>query len=354
MMENNAHKVMDAKYERFAEQFNNLKNDLIKRYLKSTEKNFELQSEAEDFYINHVSSFNIGLEFDNAGLVAFTAFNRCNASIPANKDLWKEGIKYVAINSNSIDEKKINKLEIEEIASILVQYIDDGNKLADGEDANLDTQKALKEKKGGSIPIEICRTVSDLTEFVSKLEDPSINGLCKYLHNSAKQNHESGLKNVWAHALEKMEGIRGYAFALASNFIKDLMLWWVSSDGKTLQEIRNDVIGNTNKPDIHVKRMLCLILQPQLFDELSNDNKNYNNFKESDTERILSLCGESEWESYYYKKVSSLCDKAGICPLELDRVLYGLMSGNFSEFGEQVTINPPNLAELEIILKKPK
>ena len=97
-----------------------------------------------------------------------------------------------------------------------------------------------------------------------------------------------------------------------------------------------------------------IILFNLLLSKKDFSGKNYNNFKESDTEHILSLCGESEWESYYYKKVSSLCDKAGICPLELDRVLYGLMSGNFSEFGEQVTINPPNLAELEIILKKPK
>jgi len=353
LMENNAHKVMDAKYERFAEQFNNLKNDLIKRYLKSTEKNFESQLEAEDFYKNHVWGFNIDLEFDNAGLVAFTAFNRCNASIPANKDLWKEGIKYVAINSNSIDEKKINKLEIEELASILVQYIDDGNQLAEGEDANLDTQKALKEKKEGSIPIEICRTVSDLTEFVSKLEDPSINGLCKYLHNSAKQNEESGLKNVWTHALEKMEGIRGYAFALASNFIKDLMLWWANHENMSLQELRDDVIGQTNKPDVHVKRMLCLILQPWLFEALREIHADYNNFAENDAQKILSLCdASSDWKNYYYKIVSSLCGKAGIAPLELDRVLYGLMSGNISDYGTEVKIQKPTLDELEIILNK--
>lgn len=353
LMEKNAHKVEDAKYERFAEQFSNLKKDLVERYLKSTKKNFDSEFDAEDFYKNHVWSFDIGLEFNNVGLVAFSAFNRCNASIPANKYLWKEGIKYVAINSESIDEKKINKLEIEELASILVKYIDDGNQLADGEDANLVTQKALKEKKEGSIPIEICRTVSDLTEFVSNLEDPSINGLCKYLHNSAKQNDESGLKNVWAHALEKMEGIRGYAFALASNFTKDLMLWWANYENMSLQELRGDVIGQTNKPDVHVKRMLCLISQPWLFDALREDHADYNNFAENDAQKILSLCDESnDWKNYYYKIVNSLCSKAGIAPLELDRVLYGLMSGNISDYGTGVKIQKPTLNELEFILNR--
>ena len=81
LMEKNAQKVGDAKYERFVEQFSNLKNDLIKRYLKSTKKNFDSQLE-EDFYMNHVWSFDIGLEFDNAGLVAFTAFNFLLKNLP--------------------------------------------------------------------------------------------------------------------------------------------------------------------------------------------------------------------------------------------------------------------------------
>lgn len=356
LVEKNVHQVVrNAKYERFAEQFSDLKNDLVKRYLKSTKKNFDSQLEAEDFYKNHVWSFDFGIEFNNAGLIAFTAFNRCNSTFAANEHLWKEGMKFVAINSNNIDENKINKLEIDEIASILINYIDDGNQLADGVDANLDTYKDLREKREGSNPIEICRTVSELTEFVSKLEDPTINGLCNYLHKSAEQKKESGLTDVWADALREIEGIRGYALALASNFIKDLMLWWADYKNLDLQKLEKDVIGQTNKPDRHVKRMLCLISQPWLFQALRENNADYDNFEENDAQKILSLCDESnDWKNYYYQIVNSLCDKADICPLELDRVLYGLMSGNFSESGEQVKINPPSLAELEIILKKPK
>lgn len=339
----------------FEKIFHDLKNELLNRYKNATGKTFDLNSpKANELYEGHVISFDFGMDFNNVGLIAFTAFNRFNSRYPGSPNLYRDAMEYVASNSINIDENNINKLDVDESRSILIKYMDAGNKIAQGEIANSNIYKALRDYDVRKPVINVLFTVSDLTERVSRLEDSSIYGLCKYLHDSAKQNQESGSINAWANALNEIQEVRGYGLALASNFIKDLMLWWVSSDGKTLQEIRNDVIGNTNKPDIHVKRMLCLILQPQLFDELSNDNKNYNNFKESDTEHILSLCGESEWESYYYKKVSSLCDKAGICPLELDRVLYGLMSGNFSEFGEQVTINPPNLAELEIILKKPK
>ena len=354
LMKKNAHKVVrNAKYERFAEQFSNLKNDLVKRYLTSTEKNSDSHLEAEDFYKNHVWGLDFGLEFDNAGLVAFTAFNRCNARYAANEHLWKEGMKFVATNSNNIDKNKINKLEIDEIASILINYIDDGNQLADEEDANLETYKALREKREDSIPIEICRTVSDLTELVSKLEDPTINGLCNYLHKSAEQKKESGLTDVWADALREIEGIRGYAFALASNFIKDLMLWWANFENMDLQKLQNDVIGQTNKPDVHVKRMLCLISQPWLFQALREIDADYNNFEENDAQKILSLCDESnDWKNYYYKIVNSLCNKADIAPLELDRVLFGLMSGRVSDYATEVKIQKPTLDELERILGK--
>tara|TARA_Y100000385_G_C13075900_1_gene631416 strand:+ start:390 stop:1748 length:1359 start_codon:yes stop_codon:yes gene_type:complete len=350
LMENFTHKVEEANYERFAEQFDNLKNDLVNRYCKSSKKTLDSQFE-KDFYRNHVWSFDIGLEFDNAGLVAFAAFNRCNSRLAASEVLWKEGIKYAAIKSNSICEEKINKLEMDELASILIKFIDDGNQLADGEAANSNTYKALKEKKEGSVPIEICRTVSDLTEFVSKLEDPSINGLCKYLYNSAERNKTSGIKSVWVDALEEMEGIRGYGLALASNFIKDLMLWWANFEDMDLQQLRSDVIGQTNKPDVHVKRMLCLISQPLLFEALRENDADYENFKENDAEEILRMCDESDnWKNYYYKIVNSLCSKAGIAPLELDRVLYGLMSGNISDYGNEIEIQKPTLSDLETIL----
>ena len=83
------------------------------------------------------------------------------------------------ILSESINKESgfIEKLKVEESRSILINYMDHGNKLARNEDANLRTYEDLKTNRGESQAIGILNTVSDLTNKVSKLENPTIEGL---------------------------------------------------------------------------------------------------------------------------------------------------------------------------------
>lgn len=348
-------KIKEARIEIFPEQFNNLKNELIKKYFdfKNQDFNFE-DNEAIEFYENHISNFDIGIDFSNAGLVAFTTYNACNAQRRPNKYLWKDAMLFVANLSESINKESgfIEKLKVEESRSILINYMDHGNKLARNEDANLRTYEDLKTNRGESQAIGILNTVSDLTNKVSKLENPTIEGLCDYLYDLALQAHKEGAKNVWSKAVDEMTQIKGHGLALASNFIKDLLLLRWNLKGKSFGDLHQDFLGYANKPDVHVKRMLCLITQPWLFDFFNENQINYDGFRENDADEILNKLGKGlSWEENYYELVNIFCEEARILPLELDRVLYGLMSGNISDFGKGIEVLSPTINELEKLLK---
>ena len=98
--------------------------------------------------------------------------------------------------------------------------------------------------------------------------------------------------------------------------------------------------------------MLCLITQPWLFYFFNENQINYDGFREDDADEILNKLGKGlSWEENYYELVNNFCEEARILPLELDRVLYGLMSGNISDFGKGIEILSPTINELEKLLK---
>jgi len=339
---------------KFTKQFHFLKNDLIKRTLKETGEDFLLHSpKAKAFYENHVAGFDSELEFSNAGLIAFAAFNRLNSSAPANENLWKTAMYYVGKCSPSITnaEGVINELEISEMRSLLIDYMSEGGRLCDEERANTRSFESIRDNDSQSIPIKVLKTIKDLTKIVSKLPNPTIEGFCDHLHGLAVQNKEEGMTNVWSTALESMCSIHGHGTAIASNFLKDFMLWKWNQETRSFEELRTDVTAQTNKPDIHVKRIVSLILQPWLFKTLAETQKDYRNFAERDAEALLKMSGDSDtWQDCYFEVTNDLCEQAMISRLELDRVFYGLMSGHVAGTKNPVQIKVPSLKELEELL----
>jgi len=339
------------------QQFTELKKELLRRVIAAEENDFDISSvEAKRLYENHVLRFDIDLEFNNVGLCAFAAFNMFNSQAPANQNLWKGAIEFVASHSKCIHSEKgiLAELKIDQSRPLLIKFMKEGGRLCDSEKANNNAYDNLKRNNKKSIPIKALRTISELTRMVSKYEDPTIGGLCDHLIGLAQQEIDLGEQDIWSKALIEMKQIHGHGTAISGNFIKDLLLWRWNVKNKSFESLKIHPTGQTTKPDIHLKRMICLMLQPWMLKALKNSQLSYENFSESATEKILNIsAGESDsWESYYFKIVNKISNEAKITPLELDRTIYGLMSGNVAGEEKDIVIESPKLIDLEKLLLK--
>ena len=339
----------DMIFPDFSETFQNLKRELITRSLDRICAPFDLNSkEAQRLYEEHVCSFEIGTEFSNVGLLAFTAMNRVNSGARANMMAWKTAMIHVASNSPHINGMYIERaLEVEESRNLLIEFMQRGGRLADTDKANNNSYLALKENRSGSTPIQVLETVRDVTDLVSTLEEPNIFGLVQHLRASAEgiQTNAPG-QDVWADSLLWLEEVRGHGRALASNFLKDLMLFDWNQNNGLFENLAGDVVGKANKPDRHINRVLTLLTQPMLLKSLIETRQEYSQFKEKDAQYIIQHSGPHPgFNENYYAFITGLSHSANICLLELDRVLFGLFSGQIASRGG-ITIEPLTLKQL--------
>ena len=343
--------------EDFAEKFDRLKQDFKNRYIECSGREITIGSDEMSLaYENHIMDKGHALPvFNNHWLIGFTAYNKCNDGGGSRLDppLFREAFEYIADNSPSVPVERIAKMDINEMRQLLLKYMSAGGRLAGGDEANENKRQVLLDNKLTSSTISILRTVRDLSGIVAALPDPTINGLCNHLIGLASEQQDIGTYNIWNSAHLEIRTIYGYGPALAPNFVKDLLLGYWNSEGKSIDELRGHVIGQTNKPDIHLKRMVCFLFQP----ELLNHYNSYAELADDDTERVLRFSGPTEsWEENYYHKISLLCDQANTYPLELDRVLYGLMNkgGQFQDgliHDQPINTVSPTIEELRGMLQ---
>lgn len=349
----------------FSRHFDNLKKDLMSRYLKSVGKKFSNDSdEARQAYKNHISIKEANPpDFSNVHLIAFSAYNKFNdgGGSRGNPILWRKAFEYVANNSSSVTEESIALIEIDEICDLLINYTNEvnditkePNRLAKGDQANADAIRAIKDNlsriKSDHPAIKVIETVHDLSKIVASLPVPSVQGLCSNLVEMAQVAQSvNGHPNIWNSAHNKISDIRNYGPALAPNFVKDLLLWFWNQEERSIDELHHDVIGQTQKPDIHLKRMVCLLLQPKLLTSLES----YQSFSDKSTEKVLkySISPYKSWQDNYYHTIAFLCKNTCTFPLEVDRVCYGLMSGKFNDGITNPLILPPTLEDLKEIFQ---
>lgn len=343
--------------EDFAEKFDRLKQDFKNRYIECSGREITIDSDEMSLaYENHIMDKGHALpQFNNVWLIGFTAYNKFNdgGGSRANPHLWRSAFEYVADNSPSVTEERIAIMDIEEMRGLLLEYMNDGGRLANGDIANENSRNAIEDIQLQHPAIKILKTVRDLSRIVAALPDPTINGLCNHLISLAREQQNIEPYNIWRSAQLEIMTIHGYGPALAPNFVKDLLLGYWNREGRSIEELRDHVIGQTNKPDIHLKRMICFLFQPSLLNYFNS----YAEFADDVTNRVLRYSGPTDsWEENYYQKISLLCDQANTCPLEVDRVLYGLMNegGHFQDgmnHNQPINTVSPTIEELRGMLQ---
>ena len=323
-----------------------LKEWLMQAYLDaSNQKYLSLNSDiAIKAYENNLFQRQCEIyEFDNVDLIALCAFNRFNSGLRGNPVLWRQGMKYVAQNSTSVNSE-IDVLQINQIQSLLLDYLHEG-RLAINDFANNKIINDIKIQNKKSTTLQAIRTIHDFSKLVASLPDPSVDGFTSVLRELAEIERKNQSNNIFKSCHSMLMQVEGFGVALSMNMTKDTLL--LANNNMSINELKTSVIGQLTKADIWTKRILALYVNQE---ELLHI-KSYSEISEKQSEELLLSYKKNNksWEGNFHQLMNDVCHHYKSCPLELDRLIYSIFSRRFSDGQETYRLPELSVAHLKSI-----